>query len=462
MSFHTANKGKMVTIAGTGINLALGILYTWSIFKVAIKQSIETGGAGAFNWSQASINDPYAVCCLVFACAMIIAGKCQDTLGPRITAFIGGLLVGLGFIVVSYSTAYMTWIIGFGFLVGTGIAFGYSSATPAALKWYPPSMTGKVAGIVVAGFGLASVYIAPLAKYLLSTYGMQTSMLFFGVAFLIVMSILSMFLVNPPAGYVPKESVKKKEDIPVNNASGTMISDDVSPSQMMKTPEFWTLWVLYFMSAGAGLMVIGSAAGMAKSSLGESAFIAVALMAIGNAGGRVFAGVMSDKIGRVKTLAGMFVFQAILMFAAIPIIGAGATSAILLVFLATFIGFNYGANLTLFPSFTKDYWGMKNFGVNYGVIFTAWGAGGFVMSKTSQAIAVSTGSYAASFMIAGILLCVGVFFTFQLGRKSKVNEENLIEQPMPAVSEETHDQLTHVPQIVLDNADDCNRGCLGS
>ena len=429
MSSRSADKGKMVTIAGTGINLALGILYTWSIFKVAIKQSIEEGGAGAFNWSLASINDPYAVCCLVFACAMIIAGKCQDTLGPRVTAFIGGLLVGLGFIWISQSTAYISWIIGFGFLVGTGIAFGYSSATPAALKWYPATMTGKIAGIVVAGFGLAAVYIAPLAKYLLSTYGMQTSMLFFGIAFLIVMSILSMFLVNPPAGYVPKEFVERRAETPDNKVSRAMFPEkNFTTSHMIKTPEFWMLWLLYFISAGAGLMVIGSVAGMAKSSLGESAFLAVAIMAIGNAGGRVVAGVLSDKIGRIKTLAGMFILQAILMFAAIPIIGAGYTSAFLLVFLATFIGFNYGANLTLFPSFTKDYWGMKNFGVNYGVVFTAWGAGGFVMSKTSQVLAASTGSFTASFLISGVLLCIGIYFTFHLSQEPKVEKEEMPEQ----------------------------------
>ncbi len=429
MFFKTEDRGRSVTIAGTGINLALGILYTWSIFKVAIKQSIEAGGAGAFNWNLASINDPYAVCCLVFACAMILAGKCQDTFGPRVTAFIGGILVGLGFIWISQSTAYMSWIIGFGFLVGTGIAFGYSSATPAALKWYPPTKTGKIAGIVVAGFGLASVYIAPLAKYLLSTYGMQISMLFFGIAFLVVMSILSMFLVNPPAGYVPKGFVERRADTPDNKVSRAMFHEkNFTTSQMIKTPQFWMLWVLYFMSAGAGLMVIGSVAGMAKSSLGESAFIAVAIMAIGNAGGRVVAGILSDRIGRTKTLACMFFFQAILMFAAIPIIGAGSTSALLLIFLATFIGFNYGANLTLFPSFTKDYWGMKNFGVNYGVIFTAWGAGGFVMSKTSQALAANTGSFSASFLIAGILLCVGIYFTFHLGNEPKSKEKAVAEQ----------------------------------
>jgi len=128
------NKGWTVTFAGTGINLALGILYTWSIFKGAIKKSIEAGGEGAFNWNLATINDPYAVCCIVFAFAMILAGKVQDKMGPRTTALIGGILVGVGFIFISQTTSYIAWVLGFGVLVGVGIGFGYSSATPPALK----------------------------------------------------------------------------------------------------------------------------------------------------------------------------------------------------------------------------------------------------------------------------------------------------------------------------------------
>lgn len=83
------NRGWSVTFAGTGINLALGVLYTWSIFQAAIKKSIEQGGEGAFTWDPASVSDPYAVCCLVFAFSMIVAGKVQDQFGPRITATIG-------------------------------------------------------------------------------------------------------------------------------------------------------------------------------------------------------------------------------------------------------------------------------------------------------------------------------------------------------------------------------------
>ncbi len=163
----SSKRGWTVVMAGTGINLALGILYTWSIFKGAIADSIAGGGVGAFNWDKASINDPYATACLMFAVAMILAGKVQDKFGPRVTCIIGGLMVGTGFMWISQTTNYWAWIVGFGCMAGMGIGFGYSAATPPALKWFPPAKTGLIAGIVVAGFGLASVYIAPLAQYLL-------------------------------------------------------------------------------------------------------------------------------------------------------------------------------------------------------------------------------------------------------------------------------------------------------
>ncbi|MBU0729159.1 MAG: OFA family MFS transporter [Proteobacteria bacterium] len=427
MAQKIANRGKIVIAAGTGINLALGVLYTWSIFKGAIKQSIEEGGANAFNWDLAALNDPYAVCCLVFAFTMIIAGRCQDKFGPRITAIIGGALVGAGFVWISQTTSYIHWVMAFGILVGAGIAFGYSSATPAALKWFPPNKTGIIAGIVVSGFGLASVYIAPLAKYLLLNWGLQNAMLFFGIAFFIVVSLLALLLTNPPEGYVPTGFVERRDQSENNvKARAAIAEKNIAPGKMVKTSTFWLLWLLYFIGAGAGLMVIGSVAGMAQKSMGDSAFLAVAILAIGNAGGRIAAGFISDKIGRSLTMAGMFSFQALLMFIAVPIINSTNTSsAVLLVLLATLIGFNYGANLALFPSFAKDLFGIKNFGVNYGILFTAWGVGGFVMSKASQSLMVQTGNYGTSFQAAGILLVIGVCLSFLLSDEKAIQRRAL-------------------------------------
>jgi MFS family permease len=430
MSQSLKRKAWTVVLAGTGINLALGVLYTWSIFKGAIKTSIEQGGPGAFQWDLASINDPYAVCCLIFAFSMIAAGKCQDRLGPRVTAMLGGLMVGAGFILISQTTSYVLWVLGFGVIIGAGLGFAYSSATPPALKWFPPAKTGLIAGIVVSGFGLAAVYIAPLSTYLVNTWGLQSTMLFFGIAFAAVVSALAMLLVNPPEGHLFGSAAAKAQKSLKAAPSGPA-QGDFAPSQMVRTSTFYILWALYFVGAGAGLMVIGSVAGMAKASLGEMAFVAVALLAVGNASGRIVAGSLSDKIGRTRTLFLMLGFQAALMFAAIPVVGAETASAILLVLLATFIGFNYGTNLALFPALTKDFWGMKNFGMNYGILFTSWGVGGFVMGRLSQMVQAETGSFAMSFAVAGTLLTVAAGIALTL-KDLKANHMELAQEAAKA------------------------------
>ena len=425
MALSLKSKGWSVVLAGTGINLALGVLYTWSIFKGAINDSIKQGGSGAFQWDLASINDPYAVCCLVFAFSMILAGKCQDKMGPRVTAMIGGLLVGAGFFLLSMTTQYWMWVLGFGVMVGMGLGFGYSSATPPALKWFPPAKTGLVAGIVVSGFGLAPVYIAPLATYLMKTGGLQWTMLFFAVAFALVVGLFSLLLTNPPVGYLFGGAAAKTQA--AKSAPAAQVKD-VPSSQMLKTGTFYLLWTVFFIGAGAGLMVIGSIAGMAKQSMGELAFLAVAILAVGNAAGRIVAGTLSDRIGRTLTLSLMLMFQAVLMFIAIPVVSAQPSSALLIVLIATGIGFNYGTNLALFPAITKDYWGLKNFGTNYGLLMTAWGMGGFVLGRASEMMKAATGNYVMSFGVAGVLLVVAAVIMmvkdlFNQMVQAKVKEE---------------------------------------
>jgi len=416
MSQTSTNKGLQVTMAGLGINLALGVLYAWSIFKGAIKASIEKGGPDAFQWSLSSINDPYALCCLMFAFAMIIAGKAQDKIGPARTALIGGLLVGSGFTMMSFSNSYAAWVTGFGVLAGAGFGFGYAAATPPALKWFHSSKTGVVAGTVVAGFGLAPVYIAPLASWLIGAYGIPKSMLFLGIGFTVAVCGLSFLLVNPEKGFVPAEPAQKAN---APKAAPKAAVYNANVGEMIRSPKFYILWVNFFIGAGAGLMVIGSVAGLAKKSMGPMAFVAVAIMALGNAGGRVVAGILSDKIGRKATLSIMLGFQALLMFAAIPIVGSG--SATLLVIAATFIGFNYGSNLALFPSFAKDLWGFKNYGLNYGALFTAWGVGGFVMGRVSEMLNAQPGGLNKSFILAGTLCATGTILTFFLREKAAVD-----------------------------------------
>jgi len=410
-------KGWTVVSAGLAINLALGVLYSWSVFKGAIKASIEKGGPDAFLWDIASINDPYAICCLAFAFSMILAGKCQDKIGPARTALIGGVLVGAGFMLMAFSSSYMSWVLGFGVLAGSGFGFGYSAATPPALKWFSPSKTGLIAGIVVGGFGIAPVYIAPLASYLIGAFGIPKTMMFLGIGFTVVVCVLSFLLENPPQGFVPAEPA---DPGPLAKLNASKPAVNATVSEMLRNYKFYVLWVTFFIGSGAGLMVIGSVAGLAKSSMGPMAFVAVAIMAVGNAGGRVVAGVLSDKIGRRATLFIMLSLQAVMMFIAMAVINSG--SALLLVLLASFIGFNYGSNLCLFPSFAKDYWGTKNYGLNYGVLFTAWGVGGFVMGKVSEMINAQPGGLGKSFMLSGLLLAGGAALTIFLAELKPVTD----------------------------------------
>ncbi len=409
------NRGWSVTMAGLGINLALGILYTWSIFKQSIKESV-LAGDGLYNWDIASLNDPFAVCCLMFTVAMIFAGRIQDKLSPRITAIIGGILTGAGLIVISQSTSLTWWIAGFGVLTGLGLGFGYASATPPAIKWFPPSKTGMIAGIVVAGFGLASVYIAPLSNFLIARFGLSQSMLIFGVAFLVVVCFLSMFLVNPPKGYTPDMT----KSVAGTSAPKTSKTLDFSPGQILRTGSFYKLWFMYFVGAGAALIIIGGVAGMAKKSMGEMAWIVVALMAVGNAGGRVVAGVVSDKIGRTRTLLIMMSFQALVIFSLLFI---SETQVYLLVLAATLIGFNYGTNLSLFPSVTKDYFGLKNFGMNYGLVFSAWGIGGFIFPRVSQMIIAKTGTPETAYIMSAVLLVMSAAMSLMTKAPKEIPED---------------------------------------
>jgi MFS family permease len=392
------NPGWRVVAAGTGINLALGILYAWSIFKSAIEKD--------FGWDPARLNDPYAVCCLVFSFVMILGGRCQDRFGPKWTAVLGGVLVAAGLGISSQSSDYLVWVLGFGVLAGIGIGFGYSAATPPALKWFPASMTGKIAGVVVAGFGLAPLYIAPLTDLLLKKGGVGFATLFYSLFFLISVCGLAMLLKNP----------EEKALVAGKNSPALQVS--VQPLGLFGRKDFYLLWMIYFIASGAGLMVISSINGMAKKSMGEMAFLAVVVLALGNASGRVVAGFVSDKIGRKATLLGVTILQAICMLLAVPVTET-LSFPILLVLLATAIGFHYGANLCLFPAFAKDLYGLKNFGVNYGILFTAWGAGGFVLSRLQQMLKASSGNFRSSFLVAAAFLVVGALLTLLLDKPKK-------------------------------------------
>ncbi len=397
------NHGVRVTTAAVVINLALGILYTWSVVSKEIP--------AAWGWQEDDKSLPYAVACLMFALMMVPAGKLQDKFGPRLVATFGGILVGVGMILASLTTNHWGYVIGFGLLAGSGIGFGYASATPPAVKWFPASRTGLIAGIVVSGFGLASVYAAPLSKWLIATFGVPHAILTLGIAFLIVVVAAAQFLTAPPKGYVPVGT-----GVVAAKSASASKKEDFTATEMLGTPQFYLLWFLYACGAGAGLMVIGKLSVLAATQAGvQLGFVLVAALAIGNGGGRILAGTLSDKLGRKPTLIGCFVMQAALMLLlTMATQGSPLASVPALIVISALIGANYGANLSLFPSVTKDYYGLKNFGVNYGLIFTSWGVGGFLLSMLAGTLYKWYNTFSYSCYVAGVLLLLAALLTFVL------------------------------------------------
>ncbi|UCE46878.1 MAG: OFA family MFS transporter, partial [Phycisphaerales bacterium] len=311
------NHGWRVTFAAMGINFALGILYTWSVISKRVPEQ--------WRWNEDDKSWPYMVACLIFSLVMVPAGRMQDKLGPRLVASIGGILVGVGFVLASMTESLAVFVIGFGVLAGAGIGFGYASATPPAVKWFPPAKTGLIAGIVVSGFGLASVYAAPLSQWLIVTSGFRTAILILGIGFLVVVVSLAQLLKAPhkvlqfieeygDVGRKKQEAMARDKAEKEGKLAPAEKKEEFTPREMLRTRQFYLLWFMYACGAGAGLMIIAKLAAIAGDIGIEKGFWFVAALAIGNGGGRIVAGMLSDKIGRKATMFMCFVLQAVLIF----------------------------------------------------------------------------------------------------------------------------------------------------
>jgi OFA family oxalate/formate antiporter-like MFS transporter len=322
-------------------------------------------------------------------------------------AITGGLFLALGCIIAGMTKSYAGLIVGFGIFGGIGMGIGYAAPTPAALKWFGPHKRGLIAGLVVGGYGGAALYISPLAAYLL-TGGISYSFNFLGVFFAIVVIIAGSLLSWPPAGYVPPAPVVKAGAAPAK-AAGTMV--DWVAADMMKTWQFFALVFMFIGTTQSGLMVIANAAKiLAEAAKGvpflvANAWILASYGGLVNAAGRVGTGMYSDKIGRGNAYALNCLISALSLFL-MPWIST--SGSVFLLFLAIGIAYwQYGGGLALMPSFTADFFGAKNLGFNYGLVFIGWGLG-FFMARLAGTIKDMTGTLDWAYYLSGIVLIISV------------------------------------------------------
>ncbi len=350
------------------MQILLGVLYSWSVFRVPLAQ--------LYGWTKAETIAPYRYSLLVFAVGMILAGFWQDRKGPRIVATAGGFLLGTGCLLAAWIGETVSGlVIAYGLVAGLGVGFAYVTPIAMCIKWFP-DRRGMIVGLAVMGFGVGPLVFGPLLEALIgsdpSRFAETIPRTFLILAAIFYVGVIgaAQFYRVPPAGWKPAGWAPPP---------GRAAAVELSPSQMLRTWQFYALWLLYFLGTSVGLTAIGEATPllqeMASATAVMSAGTALGVMSIFNGAGRLGWGSVSDRIGRKSALLAMCLVSVI---ACLGFLRTASGFWPLLTGLCL-AAFAYGGYLALMPSFTADYYGPKNVGANYGLLFSAWGACGFLV-----------------------------------------------------------------------------------
>jgi len=375
------------------MNLALGTLYAWSVFVAPLEKQ--------FGWKRADTSMVFTIAVVVFALSFVVAGRIQDKVGPLFCSLAGGILVSLGFFLCSFTTSLMHLYICFGVIGGLGNGFGYATPIPVMAKWFPDKR-GLAVGLAVGGYGAGSAIFGPLAQLkLIPNYGLPATFQILGAIFFVMTVTGALLLKNPPpsyrpAGWTPAAASK----------SGSALHE-FSPQEMLQTPTFYLMWIGYALGCSAGLMVISQLVPFARSvGIAAAALSTMTLVvgAFGNASGRILSGWMSDKLGRINVLRMMIAISIIAMPA---LYAAGSNVAAL--YLAVFVVYwCYGTQLSVNGVAAADFWGTRNAGINYGLLFTAWGVAGIIGPRIGGVLYDKYHDYKAAFYTAAALAAVAL------------------------------------------------------
>lgn len=387
------------------IQLSLGAIYSWSVFVKPLEDDL--------SYTRTQTQIIFSLALASFALVMIFAGRWQDRVGPRRVASAGGIVLGLGYVLASMTDgSFLSIAASVGLIGGAGIGLGYVCPIAACVKWFP-DRRGMISGLAVAGFGAGAWIFAKLGAKLIASLGVLTTFLYFGIIFLITVVLGAQLLRNPPAGYRPHGWAP-----PEKSSAKNMAGDDFGWREMLRTRQYWILWAAFMFGAAAGLMVIGNLKPFGQYS-GLSADVAtnaVGVLALANGAGRIMWGTLSDRLGRTRAMSLMFLLQGIMML----FLARMGGSPYFLSVAAAWVGFNFGGNFSLFPSATADYFGTKNVGINYGLVFTSYGVAGIIGPILGGQVYDVTGSYLWAFIPAGVLCVLAAALSMFLKRPEKV------------------------------------------
>jgi OFA family oxalate/formate antiporter-like MFS transporter len=381
-----------IAFAGILLQMALGAVYAWSVFRVPL--------AKQFHWTISQVTLTFTIAIMVLGFASFFGGLWLKRVGPRVVALTGGALYGLGVFLASFSYHGLWWLyLTYGLIGGIGLGFAYIVPVAVLLKWFPDKR-GLMTGIAVGGFGAGALVTAPVATRLIQSIGVLHTFSYLGIAFLIVSVASGYFMQNPPdgwqpAGWTPKVKTQAQKSV-----------KDLTLGQALKTWQWWALWMLLFLNTSAGISIISQEAPMFQELAKITAIVAagmVGIVSIGNALGRVFWAWASDALSRRVTFAVMFLLQ-IALFWLLPSLHSvtGITVVAFVILMC------YGGGFGTMPAFAADYFGPTNVGSIYGLMLTAWGFASAFGPLLIAHLRQSSGSYAGGLHVIALIMTLSV------------------------------------------------------
>lgn len=382
----------------------------WRVFAGVWIQSLFTSATAFFSlfclplcnqfgWSTSDFSMAYTIYMFIYCAVGFIGGILAEKLQPRVAIYMGLALFAGGWVLTGFANTIPFLYVAYGVIAGAGAGMIYPACLPTALKWFPDK-SGSISGLVQAGAACGPFIMSPVAQMLISTYGAQTACKILGVIFLIGVGAVAWMIVPCPDGWTPEGWT------PSTTQSKELNTKDYNIPQMVKTPIFWVLVVMFIFANAAGTMMVSATSPIAQKQIGlnaMSAALCVSLMTLFNMFGRISFGFIYDKLKGWNSLILVLLINGISM-----LMLTMAHSYVYFILCIALVGFSFGRLLVVFAPMVKIIFGSKFYNRNYGLIFIGYGIGAFVGPKISASFFDATGSYVMGYIGSAVLAALAI------------------------------------------------------
>ncbi len=414
----------LIAASAVGIHISIGSVYAWSNFTNPLIDE--------FGWSSSQVQLTFSLAILFLGLSAAFLGHFVEKHGPRKAGLLAAFFFGAGTIgagvAVSMGSLPLLYLT-YGVLGGIGLGVGYIAPVSTLVKWFP-DRRGLATGLAIMGFGFAAAIASPIMDALIKSVGTANTFYILGAAYLLIMTLSSLYLERPPVGWMPEGYQEKV------NAGKAKIKQDLSQltaNEAVKTKRFYYLWIMLFINITCGIAIVASAKPLSQEVLGFSAAEAatlVGVLGLCNGFGRLAWASISDYIGRPNTYTIFFASQ-IVLFLLLP----NTSGAILFQVMLAIVYTMYGGGFASIPAYIGDVFGTKQLGAIHGYILTAWAVAGIVGPMFAAWMKDTSGSYGASLIYFSGLFVVALVVSLLIRVDiARLRKENLANSQTKAVS----------------------------